>query len=929
MKTAIFCVGLVLAAGAAQATVDVGALPNFDAYRQQLASIGSLHDRPAARSGEFDRRMNLPTFLWAADAPAAAVGALQPKALTEARGREYLRGAAESLRLTAAMIDQARLSAASTLASGASIARFQQTVDGVEVFNRSLNVLMNRAGRQVAISGYFSTDSSDSAPAAFARSAAQAVAAAFAGLGGALDAGALTLTGTRENYELYDLPAAGGRALFTRPPRVKRVYYPRVGALEPAYYVELFGAESGAYSLVISALDGALLFRKNLTANEAYSYRVFADAGDIHQPFDSPLGNSHDPFEGHLPGEVLPRVSAAANLVTLDHGPISTGDPWLAAGATTTTGNNADAFLDTGLIANNDNTSTITDGYQANSSDLRTQPTGPNTFDYAIAADQDPTTDAAQNAAIVNLFYLNNWLHDWWYDHGFDEVSGNAQTSNYGRGGMEGDAISAQGQDASGRDNANMATPADGSSPTMQMYLFDGSISGDVRVTAPSAGNPLVFTGASFGPTAFDVTAEAALANESAGASPSDGCSAVMAAPVTGTTTPAAPDANLNGKIALVDRGSCSFTTKEQFATLSRAVALVVINNKDGSPVLMGNADVPQLPVNVPLPSTDTLYNLPAVMITKADGEALKAALAAGQALSMHVQRLPSIDFDGTLDEQIIAHEFFHHVSNRLVGNANGLNNLQGGGMGEGWSDVNALLLSVRPEDRLVPGNASYEGAYGLAYYAVPGIVPVGSYYYGIRRAPYSTDFSRNSLSFQHIQDGTPLPETSPFAGGQDGANNSEVHNTGEVWANMVWECYAALLNDPRHSFLEARSLMMDYLIAGLKMTPSSPTFTEARDGILAAAMANDEKDYVNCGHGFARRGAGKDAVAPDRAAAGNVGVTESYVEFGNYVPPGPIVPLPVAAAPATLEDHSRFGGALSLALLLPLLGGALRRQRC
>src|SRR3546814_1442961 len=64
----------------------------------------------------------------------------------------------------------------------------------------------------------------------------------------------------------------------------------------------------------------------------------------------------------------------------------------------------------------------------------------------------------ARNAAIVNLFYMNNWLHDWWYDHGFDEQAGNAQTSNYGRGGVEGDAISAQEQDSSGRNNANMET---------------------------------------------------------------------------------------------------------------------------------------------------------------------------------------------------------------------------------------------------------------------------------------------------------------------------------------------------------------------------------------------------------------------------------------------------------------------------------------
>ena len=89
--------------------------------------------------------------------------------------------------------------------------------------------------------------------------------------------------------------------------------------------------------------------------------------------------------------------------------------------------------------------------------------------------------EIAKNGAVVNMFYAINWLHDWWYNHGFDEVSGNAQSSNYGRGEEEIDPITgeevevgaldpilAQGQDASGRNNANMATPGDGSSPVMQ-----------------------------------------------------------------------------------------------------------------------------------------------------------------------------------------------------------------------------------------------------------------------------------------------------------------------------------------------------------------------------------------------------------------------------------------------------------------------------
>ena len=46
---------------------------------------------------------------------------------------------------------------------------------------------------------------------------------------------------------------------------------------------------------------------------------------------------------------------------------------------------------------------------------------------------------------------------------------------NFGRGGVGGDPILAEGNDFSGTDNANMATPADGASPRMQMFEFTGT----------------------------------------------------------------------------------------------------------------------------------------------------------------------------------------------------------------------------------------------------------------------------------------------------------------------------------------------------------------------------------------------------------------------------------------------------------------------
>src|SRR4029077_8761715 len=53
----------------------------------------------------------------------------------------------------------------------------------------------------------------------------------------------------------------------------------------------------------------------------------------------------------------------------------------------------------------------------------------------------------------------------------------------------------------------------------------------------------------------------------------------------------------------------------------------------------------------------------------------------------------PTIDRDGDLDQEVLEHELTHGVSNRLIGNAAGLNWDTGRGMGEGWSDFVALSL--------------------------------------------------------------------------------------------------------------------------------------------------------------------------------------------------------------------------------------------
>ena len=78
------------------------------------------------------------------------------------------------------------------------------------------------------------------------------------------------------------------------------------------------------------------------------------------------------------------------------------------------------------------------------------------------------------DAAVVQLFYWCNWMHDTLYDLGFTEGAGNFQKDNFGRGGFGNDLVLADAQDGSGTDNANFTPADDGRPPRIQMYVFSG-----------------------------------------------------------------------------------------------------------------------------------------------------------------------------------------------------------------------------------------------------------------------------------------------------------------------------------------------------------------------------------------------------------------------------------------------------------------------
>jgi hypothetical protein len=91
-------------------------------------------------------------------------------------------------------------------------------------------------------------------------------------------------------------------------------------------------------------------------------------------------------------------------------------------------------------------------------------------LDCAFPLDFSLSPGQSTSAAVTNLFYWNNWIHDVQYQYGFDEAAGNFQQLNYDGVIGAGDAVLAEAQDGGGLNNANMCTPPDGQHPRMQMF---------------------------------------------------------------------------------------------------------------------------------------------------------------------------------------------------------------------------------------------------------------------------------------------------------------------------------------------------------------------------------------------------------------------------------------------------------------------------
>jgi hypothetical protein len=337
---------------------------------------------------------------------------------------------------------------------------WEQTVDGIPVFDSVFVAHSGPQGELISLSSQFVPEPERAADRGTANRKNKALApplsaegvlrVAVENLGETISAAPVptavpALRTLKQNFRLQLLPGEASASL---------VWLPLDGdTLRLCWEVELNRREfSERFRLIIDAETGAVLVRRKLTVEVSdVHYRVYtSDSPAPMSPGLATPSNTQAPF--------VPRQLLTISNLNATASPLG----WLADGVMETRGNNVDAHLDR-------------DGDDR--ADLpRVQATlngqGQRVFDFPMDVTANPTNYSA--AAVVQLFYWCNFMHDRLYELGFTESLGNFQKDNFGRGGADNDAVFADAQDGSGFNNANYTPTRDGSSPKIQMYIFNG-----------------------------------------------------------------------------------------------------------------------------------------------------------------------------------------------------------------------------------------------------------------------------------------------------------------------------------------------------------------------------------------------------------------------------------------------------------------------
>ena len=74
----------------------------------------------------------------------------------------------------------------------------------------------------------------------------------------------------------------------------------------------------------------------------------------------------------------------------------------------------------------------------------------------------NPDNPTGDDQKVLNIFYYNCFMHDFFMILGFREKDGNFQHDNFGRGGLGADRVDARAHSGPVQGTANMSTRIDG-----------------------------------------------------------------------------------------------------------------------------------------------------------------------------------------------------------------------------------------------------------------------------------------------------------------------------------------------------------------------------------------------------------------------------------------------------------------------------------
>jgi subtilase family serine protease len=321
---------------------------------------------------------------------------------------------------------------------------FRQEVRGLRVFGTGVRVHLTTAGEIVRVSSTAVRTGGDPVPASVG--AAEAVGIAVSHVRPDLATPPRLLRSPRGPAEesVFD------RGLFASDLVASLELFPLGETLRTAWHVvvEPPGLPQ-KYDVLVDATTGQLLYRRNRVLYVDGVGKVLqsseAHERDPREPDPYPRGSGvPGPFDAT--GGCPPLVNHVTRSLTT---------PFLDP---------ATALFDTGRLEGNN--THVFRGFAGLDGAIGTvQPNGGWGFDFEFGS---------AGSAETHLFFVANYLHDFFYDLGFDEASGNFQVDNLGRGGLGGDALAVVSR-ADGRNNATFEPTADGVSSTLSMFLWDGN----------------------------------------------------------------------------------------------------------------------------------------------------------------------------------------------------------------------------------------------------------------------------------------------------------------------------------------------------------------------------------------------------------------------------------------------------------------------